>query len=261
MADSTEWDSCCTTCICSSPNFVVVMGARRTAAKKMCLSSVSSANSSISLHNASACGHPTWNNLQWQAQQELGTHGLNSSKSNFLLLNIRFRIVASLFLGPTMQSEMKFRRGILCCDTKLYFRFVNLGSGRSLRGNRWNRCGHPNCGRIPRKIHVCHGQGCRVLLEMGDLPPLTGNPYNGYINPYYWVDDHPLLYGTIGSLDPSTCQNRTQSHTPGRLGEARLRQGMGRTYFLIPLGSVSCFTTFSGFCQRIATWKINTWSI
>ena len=20
------------------------------------------------------------------------------------------------------------------------------------------------------------------------------NPYNGYINPYYWVDDHPLLY-------------------------------------------------------------------
>ena len=34
------------------------------------------------------------------------------------------------------------------------------------------------------------------------IPPLIGNPYNGYINPYYWVDDHPLLY--IGSLDPST---------------------------------------------------------
>ena len=28
------------------------------------------------------------------------------------------------------------------------------------------------------------------------------NPYNGYINPYYWVDDHPLLYGNNGSLDP-----------------------------------------------------------
>ncbi len=29
-------------------------------------------------------------------------------------------------------------------------------------------------------------------------------------NPYYWVDDHPLLYGTyvtIGSLDPSTYEN------------------------------------------------------
>ena len=27
---------------------------------------------------------------------------------------------------------------------------------------------------------------------------------NGYINPYYWVDDHPLLYGNNGSLDPRT---------------------------------------------------------
>ena len=30
------------------------------------------------------------------------------------------------------------------------------------------------------------------------------NPYNGYIDPYYWVDDHPLLYGNNGSLDPGT---------------------------------------------------------
>ena len=28
--------------------------------------------------------------------------------------------------------------------------------------------------------------------------------YNGYINPYYWVDDHPLLYGKNVSLDLST---------------------------------------------------------
>ena len=35
-------------------------------------------------------------------------------------------------------------------------------------------------------------------------PTFNRNPYNGYINPYYWVDDHTLLYGTIGSLDPST---------------------------------------------------------
>ena len=34
------------------------------------------------------------------------------------------------------------------------------------------------------------------------IQPLIGNPYNGYINPYYWVDDHPLLYGNNGSLDP-----------------------------------------------------------
>ena len=34
------------------------------------------------------------------------------------------------------------------------------------------------------------------------FPPLTGNPNNGYINPYYWVDGHPLLYGNNGSLGP-----------------------------------------------------------
>ncbi len=33
------------------------------------------------------------------------------------------------------------------------------------------------------------------------IQPLTRNPYNGYINPYYWVDDHPLLYENNGSLD------------------------------------------------------------
>ena len=36
------------------------------------------------------------------------------------------------------------------------------------------------------------------------IQPLIGNPYNGYITPYYCVDDHPLLYGNNGSLDPGT---------------------------------------------------------
>jgi len=37
------------------------------------------------------------------------------------------------------------------------------------------------------------------------IPSLIGNPYNWYINPYYWVDDHPLLLcGNNGSFDPST---------------------------------------------------------
>ncbi len=37
-------------------------------------------------------------------------------------------------------------------------------------------------------------------------PTCNRNPYNGYINPYYWVDDHPLLYGNNRSLDPGTCE-------------------------------------------------------
>ena len=44
-------------------------------------------------------------------------------------------------------------------------------------------------------------------LVLGDGKPPTfndGNPYDGYIKPYYWVDDHALLYGNNGSLDPGT---------------------------------------------------------
>ena len=36
------------------------------------------------------------------------------------------------------------------------------------------------------------------------IPPFNRNPYNGYINPHYWVDGHPLLYRNNGSLDPGT---------------------------------------------------------
>ena len=36
------------------------------------------------------------------------------------------------------------------------------------------------------------------------IPPFNRNPYNAYINPYYWVDDHPLIYGNNVSLDPGT---------------------------------------------------------
>ena len=43
-------------------------------------------------------------------------------------------------------------------------------------------------------------------------PTFNRNPYTGYINPCYWVDDHPLLYGNNGSysLDPGTCSNKTE---------------------------------------------------
>ena len=52
-------------------------------------------------------------------------------------------------------------------------------------------------------IYMCHGQGCRYIGD-GKNPTFNRNPYNWYIKPYYWVDDHPLLYGNNGSLDPST---------------------------------------------------------
>ena len=44
----------------------------------------------------------------------------------------------------------------------------------------------------------------RVLLGMGDLPPFNRNPSNGYINPYYWVDEFIPYYMDISweLIDP-----------------------------------------------------------
>ena len=42
--------------------------------------------------------------------------------------------------------------------------------------------------------YMCAMVKSRVFLGDGH-PTFNRNPYNGYINPYYWVDDHPLLYG------------------------------------------------------------------
>ncbi len=57
---------------------------------------------------------------------------------------------------------------------------------------------------IDFKIFQQYEPGSKLLVLGMVIPPLIGNPYNGHINPYYWVDDHPLLYGNNGSLDPST---------------------------------------------------------
>ena len=53
-------------------------------------------------------------------------------------------------------------------------------------------------------FHCSYVPGSKLLILGMVIQPLIGNLYNGYIKPYYKVDDHPLLYGNNGSLDPST---------------------------------------------------------
>ena len=55
-------------------------------------------------------------------------------------------------------------------------------------------------------FHCSDVPGSKLPILGMVIPPLIGNPnpYNGYINPYYWVDDHPLLHGNNWTLDPST---------------------------------------------------------
>ena len=54
------------------------------------------------------------------------------------------------------------------------------------------------------RISNVYEPGSKLVVLGMVIPPFNRNPYNGYINPYYWVDDHPLLYGNNGSLDPGT---------------------------------------------------------
>ena len=63
--------------------------------------------------------------------------------------------------------------------------------------------------RLPTNMFqgISYEPGSKLVVLGMVIPPLIWNHYNGYINPYYWVDDHPLLYGNNGSLDPSTYQS------------------------------------------------------
>ena len=60
-------------------------------------------------------------------------------------------------------------------------------------------------------IKTIYVPGSKLLMLGMVIPPLIRNPYTVYITPYYWVDDHPLLYGNNGSLDSSDA--RRSIHT------------------------------------------------
>ena len=40
--------------------------------------------------------------------------------------------------------------------------------------------------------------GSKLVIFGMVIPPLIGNPYNGYVNPYYELDDHPYHRKTMG---------------------------------------------------------------
>ena len=77
--------------------------------------------------------------------------------------------------------------------------------------------------QFQEKVDMCAMVKSRYIGDGHPTFTFNRNPYNGYINPYYWVDDHPRLYGNNGSLDPGTCNNRSQTTYSGE-------QGAGASY-------------------------------
>ncbi len=54
----------------------------------------------------------------------------------------------------------------------------------------WGRTSSPTAGKKYETYWNLKLVGGWTKLGMA-IPPLIGNPYSGYINPNYWVDDHP----------------------------------------------------------------------
>ena len=71
---------------------------------------------------------------------------------------------------------------------------------------------------------VCQGLSQLLILEMV-IPPFTGNPHNGNINPYYWFDDQTMGFWTPAQVlfaqkNPHACTftDLDQKHDILRLG-------------------------------------------
>ena len=77
-------------------------------------------------------------------------------------------------------------------------------TGRKSEGGSFRIVTEKKVNKLPSPTDSSNVPWSKVAILGMVTPPFNRNPYNGYINPYYWVDDHPLLYGNNGSLDPGT---------------------------------------------------------
>ncbi len=57
---------------------------------------------------------------------------------------------------------------------------------------------HQQCVTFTFRLYV---PWSKVAILGMVIPPLIGNPYNGYINPYYWVDEFIPYYMEIMGVD------------------------------------------------------------
>ena len=101
-----------------------------------------------------------------------------------------------IFRGITGMEGKKYRKKTI----RTY-----LGCGKNIPGcNRHRDVVNQGWGSLPHMINKFIWAMVKSRYIGDGHPTFNRNPSNGYINPYYWVDDHPLLYGNNGSLDPGT---------------------------------------------------------
>ena len=68
--------------------------------------------------------------------------------------------------------------------------------------------------KLPMHAQSPYEPGSKLLI-LGIIIPPIGNPRHRYVNPYNWVDDHLLLQGGNGNLDPTPLKiNMKPRHDP-----------------------------------------------
>ena len=62
---------------------------------------------------------------------------------------------------------------------------------------------------IPNPLYTKYTPGSKLLILRMVVPPLIGNPFNGYMKPNSGVDDYPLSYAETYDLFPESalCEN------------------------------------------------------
>ena len=86
---------------------------------------------------------------------------------------------------------------LVICFLKHESWFISSGDSPNPKNSSIKRFTPPETNSSPLKMDGkgrLYEPGSKLLVLGMVIQPLIGNPYNGYINPYYWVDDHPLLY-------------------------------------------------------------------
>ena len=105
--------------------------------------------------------------------------------------------IVYLVNGYVCTSAQKCSRATFHCKYPRNYIYSQLDSARA-QGHVSVTITKPRF-KIASKFHLPKVTGSLAFHSFHICAMVIGNPYNGYINPDYWVDDHPLLYGNNGS--------------------------------------------------------------
>ena len=152
-----------------------------------------------------------WNSSLRSTTNLIGGHkGKERANTQFLVNKYELQIFMNLLSIASIPSNSQKKNTTTCKMLQFLAEHMLLLHSFAISGKTCRTCSAP-CWpnlKVPllrhqpwrkkkARKHMCQGVPQLLILGMGDLPPLIGNPYNGYIIPYYWVDEFIPYYMEI----------------------------------------------------------------